>query len=486
MTDDHAAQALSCEGSNRNQTPNLDRIAQEGMRFSHCFVTNSICTPSRATLLTGKYSHKNGVPVFNHLDGSQQTVTKLLQAAGYYTAMVGKWHLGSDPTGFDDWLILPGQGIYNAPTLYDRNGPRKFTGYATDIITDLTIEFLKNRPKEKPFFMMCHHKAPHREWTPDEKNREKFASRAIAEPETLRDDYATRPAALPENQQTVANDLTRKDLKLVPPVELRGPERTKWLNVKPTEVVIDVAGTERTLRGEELRKWKYQRYMQDYLACVQGVDDNVGRLLDWIDAQGLRENTVVIYTSDNGFFLGEHGLYDKRFMYEESLRIPFLVRWPGVTKAGSVDNAMALNVDFAPSFLDIAGLPASSEMQGRSLVPLLRGEHPPDWRTSMYYRYYHDPGHHNTRAHYGVRTETHKLVYYWKKDQWELFDLRHDPNELRNLYDDTDQRDTVEKLKAELARLKKAVGDEDQFANELPRDDVDAPTPWKKAAKPDA
>lgn len=226
--------------------------------------------------------------------------------------------------------------------------------------------------------------------------------------------------------------------------------------------------------------------MQDYLACVQGVDDNVGRLLDWLEANGLRENTVVIYTSDNGFFLGEHGLYDKRFMYEESLRIPFLVRWPSVTKAGSVENAMAINVDFAPTFLEMAGLPMSPEMQGRSLVPLLRGERPPDWRTSMFYRYYHDPGDHNTRAHYGLRTETHKLIYYWKQDLWELFDLAHDPNELHNLYYDAEQRETVEKLKVELTRLKKEVGDEDQFANELPRDDVDSPTPWKKTAQPDA
>jgi arylsulfatase A-like enzyme len=486
MTDDHGAQALSCYGSNRNQTLQLDRLANEGMRFSNCFVTNSICTPSRATLLTGKYSHKNGTPVFNRFDGSQQTAPKLLQAAGYYTAIVGKWHLGSDPTGFDDWLILPGQGVYNDPTLYDRNGPRTFTGYATDIITDLTIALLKNRPKKKPFFVMCHHKAPHREWTPDAKNREKFAGRTIDEPQTLRDDYGTRPAALPENAQTVANDLTRRDLKLVPPVELQGPDRAKWLNTKPNEVEIEIDGVKKTLTGDELRKWKYQRYMQDYLACVQGVDDNVGRLLDWIDANGLRENTVVIYTSDNGFFLGEHGLYDKRFMYEESLRIPFHVSWPGVSNEASTESAMAINPDFAPTLLEIAGLPVPAEMQGRSLVSLLRGERPPDWRTSMYYRYYHDPGHHNTRAHYGVRTETHKLIYYWKKNQWELFDLTQDPNELRNVYEDTDQREIVEKLKAELARLKRAFGDDDQFANKLPPDGVDAPMPWLKAAKPGA
>lgn len=487
MTDDHAAQALSCYGSNRNKTPHLDRIANEGLRFSRCFVTNSICTPSRATLLTGKYSHKNGTPVFNRFDGSQQTAPKLLQAAGYYTAIVGKWHLGSDPTGFDDWLILPGQGLYNDPTFYDRTGPAKFAGYATDIITERTIRFLKNRPKEKPFFMMCHHKAPHREWTPDAKNRKRFAHRSIPEPTTLRDDYATRPAALPENQQTIANDLTRKDLKLVPPAELRGPARVKWLNAKPA--MVKIKGAKKGLTGEKLWAWKYQRYMQDYLACIQGVDDNVGRLLDWIDGNGLRENTVVIYTSDNGFFLGEHGLYDKRFMYEESLRIPFLIRWPGVANPRSVTMAMTINTDFAPTFLDIAGLPIPSDMQGRSLLPVIRDEiNPdgPDWRTSIYYRYYHDPGHHNTRAHLGIRTGTHKLIHYWKKDQWELFDLTKDHDELRNLYNDTEQGEVVEQLKAELARLKKELGDEDQFANELPKDGVDGLTPWKKDAEPAA
>jgi arylsulfatase A-like enzyme len=481
MTDDHAAHAMSCYGSNRNQTPNLDRIAREGMRFANCFVTNSICTPSRATLLTGKYSHKNGTPVFNRFDGTQPTFPKMLQAGGYYTAIVGKWHLGSDPTGFDDWLIFPGQGVYLKPTLYDRNGPREFAGYATDIVTDLTIEFLEKRPKEKPFFMMCHHKAPHREWVPDAKNRAKFANLQIAEPATLRDDYATRPAALPENRQTVANDLTRRDLKLEPPPELKGSERQKWLQTKPTEVDIEVDGVKRTLTGDALAKWKYQRYMQDYLACVQSVDDNIGRLLAWLDAHDLARNTIVIYTADNGFFLGEHGLYDKRFIYEESLRIPFVVRWPGVIRGESVQDAMTINTDFAPTFLDLAGLPIPADMQGRSLLPLFRGELPPDWRTSMYYRYYHDPGHHNTRAHLGLRTTTHKLVHYWKKDAWEMFDLTKDPNELKNVYDDTDQQEIVKKLKAELTRLKTAVDDRDEFAKQLPPDGVDGQTPWRRA-----
>lgn len=475
MSDDHAAHALSCYGSVVNQTPNLDRIAKEGMRLDRCFVTNSICTPSRATILTGKYSHMNGVPVFNHIDGSQPNVAKDLRAAGYYTGMIGKWHLGSEPTGFDYWEILPGQGVYFDPAFLDANGRRVIKGYATDVITDLAIDFLKNRPKDKPFFLMCHHKAPHRPWDPDEKHKAMFAGKTIPEPATLRDDYATRTDALHENKQRVFDDLNRRDLKLTPPEDLKGPERQKWLNTKPKEVEIEVNGAKKVLRGEELNRWKYQRYMQDYLACIQSVDDNVGRLLDWLDQNGLRENTVVIYSSDQGFFLGDHGLFDKRFMYEASLKMPFIVRWPGVIKPGSVSDAMATNCDFAPTFLGIAGQPTPPDMQGRSLVPILKGEHPADWPTSMYYRYYHDPGDHNTRAHYGVRTETHKLIYFWKKHQWEMYDLRNDPNELHNLYNDPAQAPVVAKLKAELYRLKKALKDDDQFADKQPPDDVGKP-----------
>jgi arylsulfatase A-like enzyme len=466
MSDDHAAHAMTCYGSVINQTPHLDRIAKEGARLDRCFVTNSICTPSRATILTGKYSHLNGVPVFNRFDGSQPNVAKMLQAAGYYTSVVAKWHLTSDPTGFDDWDILPGQGRYHDPVFINKDGKRVVKGYCSDVTTDIALAFLEKRPKDKPFFMMLHHKAPHRPWEPSEKYKAMFADKHIPEPETLRDDYKGRADAIKNCRQKVFTDLNRRDLKLgPPPKELSKADAEKWMGEVPTEV--EVGG--KILKGEELHAWMYQRYMQDYLACVQSVDDNVGRVLDYLDQNKLADNTLVIYTSDQGFFLGDHGLYDKRFMYEESLKMPFIARWPaGGIKSGTTSDAMAINTDFAPTFLAAAGLPTPPDMQGRSLLPILKGERPADWRTSMYYRYYHDPGDHKTAAHLGVRTETHKLIHFWKQDQWELYDLVKDPDELHNVYADPAQQETVQKLKDELARLKRETKDEDQFANEQP------------------
>jgi arylsulfatase A-like enzyme len=475
MSDDHAAQAISAYGSRINRTPHLDRLAAEGMRFDRTFCVNSICTPSRATVLTGKYSHLNGVPVFNRFDGSQPTVAKYLQAAGYHTGMMGKWHLGGDPTGFDEWTILPGQGAYFDPAFLTSNGRHRVEGYVTDVITDLAIEFMSNRPPDQPFFLMCHHKAPHRNWQPSEKHKAQFAGRQIPEPETLYDDYATRTDAIRESAQKVFEDMTRKDLKLTPPPGLKNPELRAWLAVKPTEVEIQVGGVTTVLKGQALNRWKYQRYMQDYLACVQSVDDNVGRLLAWLDDNELRENTLVIYTSDQGFFLGEHGLYDKRFMYEESLQMPFLVSWPATIQSGQVQEALTINPDFAPTFMEVAGLDVPADMQGQSLVPLFRGERPAEWRDSFYYRYYHDPGHHNTRAHYGVRTESHKLIHFWKTGQWEMYDLINDPVEMKNLYGDPGHQETVAALRAELQRLKAEVRYEDQYALEQPTTKVDGP-----------
>jgi arylsulfatase A-like enzyme len=475
MTDDHAAHAIGAYGSRVNQTPNIDRLAREGALLTRVFATNSICTPSRAAILTGQYSHLNGVTVFNRFDSSRQTVARLLQQGGYYTGMIGKWHLGSDPVGFDRWEILPGQGVYHDPVFYTATSEKTYEGrYATDVITDLALDFLDKRPRGQPFFLMMHHKAPHRPWEPDTAHGAEFAAKHIPEPVTFWDGYETRTDALHENQQRVAADLTNRDLKLAPPAGLAG-DLAAWLGTKPQSVTIDRDGSPVTLTGEALTRWKYQRYMQDYLATVQSVDDSVGRVLAYLDKAGLARNTIVIYTSDQGFFLGDHGLFDKRFMYEESIRMPFLVRWPARIKPGTRSDAMGLNIDFAPTFLDAARLPPGEGMQGRSLLPVLEGRTPKDWRTSMYYRYYHDPGDHNTRAHYGVRTTTHKLIYFWKKDQWELYDLVNDPYELHNLYGQPGQDALTATLKAELARLKKDVRDDDQLANEQLPNGVDGP-----------
>ncbi len=469
MTDDHAAHAISAYGSAVNQTPNMDRIAKDGMRFDRFFVTNSICTPSRATMLTGQYSHINGVPVFNAIDPARPNLAKYLQAGGYHTGVVGKWHLGSQPSGFDFWKILPGQGAYYNPVFISAEGRKAIPGYVTDVTTDLGVQFLNDRPKDKPFFLMLHHKAPHRPWEPGPKYRDEFRKKVIPEPATLYDDYATRTDAVKQNRQRVFGDLNRRDLKIEPPADVKpGPDRQKWFGQVPTEVQTEVDGKPVKLAGDALNKWMYQRYMQDYLACVQSVDDSVGAMLDYLDKNGLAQNTIVVYTSDQGFYLGDHGLFDKRFMYEPSFKTPLLVRWPGVTRPGTTQDAITGNQDFAPTFLAAAGLPVPADMQGRSFVPLLKRERPADWRTSFYYRYYHDPGDHNTARHMGVRTETHKLIYFWKKDQWEMYDLVKDPNELRNVYDDPAYAKLREELKAEMYRLKKELKDDDQFADQIP------------------
>ena len=466
MTDDHAAHAIGAYGSKVNKTPNMDRLAREGALLTSVFATNSICTPSRAAILTGQYSHLNGVTMFNRFDSNRMTVARLLQAGGYHTGMIGKWHLGSDPQGFDYWNILPGQGVYFNPVFYTATAETTYTGrYVTDAITDIALDFLKNRPKGKPFFLMMHHKAPHRPWDPNDEHGAHFATQRIPEPVTFWDNYETRTDALHENQQRVAKDMTNRDLKLPPPPELEGQALARWRLLKPDTVTITRDGQQVTLTGEALVRWKYQRYMQDYLATVQSVDESVGQVLAYLDKAGLARNTMVIYTSDQGFFLGDHGLFDKRFMYEESIRMPFLVRWPAGIKPGTKSGAMALNIDFAPTFLEAAGLPTSADMQGRSLVSVLRGKTPANWRTSMYYRYYHDPGDHNTRAHYGVRTMTHKLIYFWKKNQWELFDLVNDPYELHNLHGQPGQEALTATLRAELARLKREARDDDQLAD---------------------
>ncbi|NQU42420.1 sulfatase [bacterium] len=458
MSDDHASHAMSCYGSRINQTPNVDRIAKGGMRFDNCFCTNSICGPSRATILSGTYNHVNGVTTLTSpMDNRQTTFPKLLQGEGYQTAVIGKWHLGHggmhDPTGFDYWTVLPGQGLYHNPIFYDMGHETTVEGYVTDIITDRCMEWLDNRDPNKPFCLLCHHKAPHRPWEPDEKHADLYEDIDIPEPPTMWDDYSNRASAAREAKMRIDRDFRPQDLKQPVPEGL-SPEQDK--------------------------RWKYQRYIKDYLRCVASVDDNVGRLLDYLDEKGLAEDTIVIYTSDQGFFLGDHGWYDKRFMYEESLRMPFIIRYPREIEAGTVCSDMMLNVDFAPTFLDYAGIEAPREFQGCSFRPLLTGDFPEGWQTTMYYRYWMHLAHHNVYAHYGVRTLQHKLIYYYadglgqpgavddpRPPEWELFDLEQDPHEMKNVYDDPAYADVVKGLKAELHRLQKEVGDE-SHPSELP------------------
>ena len=439
MSDDHAAHAVSAYGSRINQTPGIDRIAKDGMLFTRCFVNNSICTPSRAAILTGKYSHKNGVTVFNPFDGNQPHLAKYLQQAGYQTAMIGKWHLFTDPTGFDYWNILPGQGLYVDPVMIENGKTNKLKGYVSDLIGDISIEWLKNRDASKPFCLMSQPKAPHREWTSSPKYTNLFADVDLPLPDTFNDDYKGRSRALPEATMRMEH-LRKTDLKAeVPP----------------------------GLSPEAEKKWRYQRYIKDYLRCIASMDENVGRILDYLDQSGLATNTIVIYTSDQGFFLGDHGWFDKRFMYEESLRMPLVIRWPGHIKPSSTNHAMVMNIDFAPTLLEAAGASVPKDMQGRSFLASLDGRKLKDWRTSMYYRYYHYPGDHQVQPHYGVRTDRYKLIYYNKLAEWELYDLEKDPRELRNVYTDKSYAGTVKKLKTELARLRKDLDDRDQFAEEL-------------------
>ncbi len=460
MSDDHAAHALSCYGSRINQTPNLDRLANEGMMFTNSFCTNSICGPCRAVVLTGKYSHLNGfVQNGNTFDGSQQTVAKLLQQAGYQTAVVGKWHLGSEPTGFDFYHVLIGQGPYYNPRMKTPQGIVKHTGYTTDVITDVTLDFLKTRrDPQKPFFLMYHHKAPHRNWQPGPKHLTMYDGVTIREPDNLFDDWSDRGTPAHTQTMTVAKHLNPNDLKLTPQRGLNEEQTRLWNEAYGPK---NRAFREANLQGDDLIRWKYQRYIKDYLRCIASVDDNVGRVLDYLDESGLAENTIVVYTSDQGFYLGDHGWFDKRFMYEESLRSPLMIRWPKRITPGTVSAAIVLNLDFAQTFLDAAEQEIPPDMQGQSLLPVLQGSTPDDWRKAMYYRYYEFPGPHAVRKHYGVRTDRHKLIFFHELGEWELYDLKNDPQEMKSVYDDPAYADVVEQLKAELRRLRKLYRDDE-------------------------
>ena len=480
MSDDHAYQAISCYGSKINHTPNIDRLASEGMRFDQSFCTNSICAPSRATMLTGKYSHING-QVDNKVifDGSQETFPKLLQQAGYETALIGKWHLKSDPTGFDYWNILPDQGDYYNPDFIEMGVRKNQLGYATDLITDFSLDWLAGRNRDHPFCLLLHHKAPHRNWLPDEKHLTMYDDVEIPLPETFDDDYHSRSDAARQQAMSITKDMNLAyDLKV--PAEgddqtLKGldlafynsmkkmtPEQRKaWDAVyEPKNEAFKKAN----LQGRELDHWKYQRYIKDYLRCIASVDDNIGRVLDYLEETGLVENTIVIYTSDQGFYLGEHGWFDKRFMYEESLRMPLIVRYPKEIKCGVVNKDMVLNLDFAPTFLDFAGVTIPPTIQGRSLRKILSGKTPRNWRESIYYHYYEYPGWHSVKRHYGIRTRRYKLIhFYYDIDAWEFYDLQNDPHELNNLYGDSAHHDVIEKLKVELDRLRTNYGDSDEL-----------------------
>ena len=459
MSDDHASHAMSCYGSVINKTPNLDRIANEGIRFTNSFCTNSICGPCRAVVLTGKYSHLNGfIRNGNTFDGEQQTVAKLLRRAGYETAMVGKWHLKSDPTGFDFWHVLVGQGPYYNPPMKTPQGVVEHEGYTTDVITDMALDYLKNRDREKPFFLMYHHKAPHRNWQPGPKYLTLYDDVSLPEPDNLFDDWSDRGTAAHEQKMTVANDLNSRDLKLEPPPGLTEEQLTTWNAAYDPK---NKAFQEAKLAGDDLVRWKYQRYIKDYCRSIASVDENVGRVLDYLDESGLTDNTIVIYTSDQGFYLGDHGWFDKRFMYEESLRMPLVVRWPGHVKPGSVSDEIVLNLDFAETFLDAAGESIPDDMQGRSIRPILEGKTPHDWRPSTYYRYYEFPGGHSVQKHYGVRTQRHKLIFFHELEEWELFDLEKDPREMKSVYHDPAYAAVVKELKIELARLREHYKDDD-------------------------
>ena len=466
FTDDHCQQALSAYDDSRIITPNMDRIAKEGMRFDRCYCTNGICGPSRAVIQTGKYSHINGfIRNGNKFNGDQQTFPKLLRAAGYQTAIIGKWHLATTPQGYDYYDVLKGQGpYYNPPMITEGEDgqpkTRPHTGYTTDIITEKTLSWLKNdRDKSKPFMVMYQHKAPHRNWQPGPKYLTWLDDKEIAEPETLWDDYKGRTRAASRQTMSIRKDLNANDLKLTPARGLNEEQRKVWdAAYGPKNAAYEKAKP--NMSEEEIIKWKYQRYVKDYLRCVKSVDDGIGEVLDYLDEAGLAENTVVIYTSDQGWYLGEHGWFDKRWMYEESLNCPMLVRWPGKVKPGSVNKSdIVSNLDLAETFLDIAGVEVPADMQGRSFVPILKGNTPSDWRKTFYYHYYENPGAHNVARHYGVTDGRYKLIRYYalegeKIDDWELFDRDKDPNELTNAYGSTDMVSVQETLSKELDRLR--------------------------------
>jgi arylsulfatase A-like enzyme len=469
MSDDHAAHALGAYQSrlaSLNPTPNLDRLASEGIRLNNAFCTNSICTPSRATLMTGQYSHINGVRTLSDkLPREHHTLSLEMQKAGYQTAMIGKWHLKEEPNGFDYYCVLPGQGNYFNPIMRDKNkgkwpnNERRFAGYdsahSSDVITKVSIDWLKKRNKNKPFFLMHHYKAPHDNFENAERYDWHYTDVDIPEPESL----WKKP-----NHGSKATEGTGTSIS----------KRNERRNMGHHMFV------DQDLSDNKYTRTSYQRYLKKYLRTVKGLDDNIGILLNYLDESGELENTIILYTSDQGFMLGEHDYIDKRWMYEESLRVPFIVRYPKSIKAGTTHDALINNTDFAPTLLDLAGIDVPDSMQGRSFKPILEGSEPTDWRQSTYYRYWMHMAHHDNPAHYGIRTKDYKLIFFYglpldakgavkttTTPGWELYDLKKDPHEMNNVYDDPAYADIVKKLKSELSELKNDIGDTDEKYPEL-------------------
>ena len=477
MSDDHSYQTISAYDQRYIHTPNIDRIGNEGVRFTNSFVANSISGPSRACMLTGKHSHANGfINNSTTFNGDQLTFPKLLQQNGYQTAMIGKWHLVSDPQGFDHWEILPGQGDYYNPTFIQMNGERvQVEGYATNIITDKAIDWIENqRDESKPFCMLLHHKAPHRTWMPDTCDLELFADKTFPLPDNFYDNYEGRLAAQ-KQKMNIANDMEIVyDLKMADKEnEIHSGMYEKWgrqmydgSRMTPEQKAawdahydpIIAKFKKDKLTGKALAEWKFQQYMRDYLRVITSVDRNIGRVLDYLEEKGMLENTMIVYTSDQGFYMGEHGWFDKRFMYEESFRTPLLVRLPGGKKGDVAE--LVQNIDYGPTILDLAGIEKPEEMHGESFLPLLKGEKVPEWRNSLYYHFYEYPAEHAVCRHFGVRTERYKLIHYYNDiDSWELFDLQEDPTEMNNIYGKPGTEEITKELMAELKRLQEYYDD---------------------------
>ncbi|MCK7531247.1 MAG: sulfatase [Marinilabiliales bacterium] len=466
MTDDHALSAISAYNGFLAQvapTPNIDRIATEGVRFNNMFCTNSISGPSRASLLTGKYSHVNGF--FKNegggdFDGSQQTFPKLFQKAGYQTAVIGKWHLGTSPTGFDYYKVLynkEGQGSYFDPVFEESGGKiiEEKGRYSTTVIKEDALNWLKNRrDKRKPFLLLYQFKAPHRPWEPGPGYEDYLDGIKIPHPETFNDNYEGREAAK-EAWMRIDGHMNRKDLKIPAPEGLSGDDLEKWNSYGNNG---EFWTPDSTMSDAERKDWKYQHYIKDYLRCVKAADDAIGEILDYLDESGLAGNTIVVYTSDQGFYLGEHGWFDKRFMYEESFHMPCLIRYPGHIKPGMVNNDLLLNIDYAPTLLDAAGISIPGDMQGRSFLPVMEGKAKVPFRDAVYYHYYEYPYWHHVQPHYGIRTDRYKLIhFYYDMDNWELYDLKTDPNEMQNLYGIKSYDSLTAALKVRLDELKKEV-----------------------------